>query len=443
MKYSNYNTWIDRPDCAYVYNTASGGLLRLDKDSIGHIAAFVERRADHGLTNGLLAELIRGRFLVQDGHDELAELQDKYERGRQDAHNLHMTIVPSLGCNFDCPYCFELKEPSTLNRTVADAIVKFVESRAGALGLLSVEWFGGEPLLGHKALFSLSRRLLDLCDARGVDYRASIVTNGYLLDRAMAVKLKAHRVAQAQVSIDGPPDLHDRMRPLKDGGGTFHRLLDNVASVAEIIALTIRINVGRDNVDHTESVLRWLRDRGLTGKVGVYIGHLTDNDDVASPSSTYGSRCLTKREFAAAEMDFIRLAADYGFGEQPLPRQKAAPCTAIRVNDLVIGSRGELYKCYEHVGARAEVIGHIQDFESPGSAAAKWLQYSPFQAPECRACRALPVCMGGCPHHAFERRLYEDRCGAFRFNHRQRIERIVARHEAAAPAPDPALAAPN
>ena len=41
-------------------------------------------------------------------------------------------------------------------------------------------------------------------------------------------------------------------------------------------------------------------------------------------------------------------------------------------------------------------------------------------------CVALPVCMGGCAHHALDTVARDSRCDTFRYNHRERITRLVA-----------------
>jgi uncharacterized protein len=122
---------------------------------------------------------------------------------------------------------------------------------------------------------------------------------------------------------------------------------------------------------------------------------------------------------------FRDLAIRYGFGGPSLPTPTGAPCTAVRANELVVGSRGELYKCWNAVGNRNEVIGDIRDYENPNTRLLKWLKYDPFENEECRQCIALPVCMGGCAHHAMNSAQYENRCGTFRHTHREQVARSV------------------
>lgn len=432
-KESRYNIWQRAGGRWFVFNGASGALLSLSERDRAAMEGLLAGGAEEACPPKLLEALVLGLMLLPADFDEVERLRQVYRASSGSDDHLSLTIVPSLGCNFDCPYCFENKTPSVMTPRVESAICAFVASRVKALGALHVTWFGGEPLVGKRSLLRLSDRLIALCDAQGTHYSAEIVTNGYLLDAASCAELAARHVSRAQVTIDGPPDVHDRMRPLAGGGGSFEGIVANLARAAELLEVTLRINVDRANLPRAEELLAILAARGLAGKLAVYLGHLLDaSTDPAAPSASYCGRCLSKPDFAEAEMAFRALAERYGFGGRSLPRPLGTPCTAVRKHDLVIGSRGELYKCWESIGNPAEVTGSILDYRRPGTRVHKWLSYDPFENPECRACVALPVCMGGCANHALIPGHEADRCGTFRFTHRQQVARFV---EAAAARP--------
>jgi len=105
-------------------------------------------------------------------------------------------------------------------------------------------------------------------------------------------------------------------------------------------------------------------------------------------------------------------------------RPAATPCTAVREHELVVGSRGELFKCWYDVGNPGESIGTIHDLDARNSRLAKWLLYDPFSDPDCTTCIALPGCMGGCAAHALvgDR---DSRCGTFRHSYREQVARYV------------------
>jgi uncharacterized protein len=212
------------------------------------------------------------------------------------------------------------------------------------------------------------------------------------------------------------------MRPLAGGKSSFWGIVKNLQHAVNYFPISLRMNVDMENILHTEEMLQILADEGLADKLSVYPGQIVGiKDGSGSPSSTYGTACFTNLEFARAERDFVALAGRYGFSRPTLPKPSGAPCTAVRANELVVGSEGELYKCWDSVGNKREVIGDIRDYKKTNSRMQKWLKYDPFSDAECRSCIALPVCMGGCAHHGMDLLQHENRCGSFRHTYREQI----------------------
>lgn len=70
-------------------------------------------------------------------------------------------------------------------------------------------------------------------------------------------------------------------------------------------------------------------------------------------------------------------------------------------------------------------MGKIRIHQATNDRLPKWLGYDPFADTECRNCIALPVCMGGCAHHAMDPRQRANRCGTFRHTHREQVLAFV------------------
>jgi uncharacterized protein len=426
VKESRYNVWIERGNAAYVFNGASGALLRVPALEREGLANFLSGDEHAHCPPRLLRDLALGRMLVPDRGDEVEVLARRYEASRSNTSHFALTIVTSLGCNFDCPYCFESKHPSILDPDVEQAVLEVLDDQLPNIRTFHVTWFGGEPLVGKRPLLALSEAFLARCSRADVAYSADIITNGFLLDEQTCVELRDRNVRAAQVSLDGPPEIHDRMRPLAGGKSSFWGIVQNLHHAVNYLDVGIRMNVDAENFGHARELLEILRAEGLAGRLQIYIGQLVGMADGAgAPSATYGGHCFTNRAFAQAELEFAELAARYGFAQASLPAPVGAPCTAVRANELVVGSEGELYKCWDSVGNRLEVVGHIRDYQNPNGRLRKWLKYDPFRDAECRGCLALPVCMGGCAHHAMDLTQYENRCGTFRHTYRERVLAFV------------------
>jgi uncharacterized protein len=419
---SSYNVWVEEDGSDFVYNGVSGALLKLGPGERDAIDRFFTGDRGAGCSAGLLESLARGRMIVSDDLQEIDLLAQRYEVSRNEQSRLALTIVTSLGCNFDCPYCFEDKHPSILGPEVEAACVQMLRDKLPTISNFNVGWYGGEPLVGKRPLISLSKTFIAMCDAAEVAYSADIITNGYMLDEATCAELRDCRVEVAQITLDGPPEVHDRMRPLAGGGPTFERIVANLRHAVDYLSVAVRVNVDTENYTRLEELLQILAANGLTGRLQVYLGQLVAIDDGGgAPSSTYKAPCFTSKQFAGVVTEFTELAMGYGFAGPSVPTPIGAPCTAVRANEYVVGSKGELYKCWESVGNPTHVIGNISDYANINGRVRRWMSYDPFKDAECRSCIALPACMGGCAHHGMDVRLYENRCDTFRYNYRERV----------------------
>ncbi|MBW4696721.1 MAG: SPASM domain-containing protein [Aphanocapsa lilacina HA4352-LM1] len=429
MQQSRYNIWVESGEIYYVFNTLSGRLVRLTVEERQAVDNFVV----HGSCESnfsVLQKLVENRMLIASEQNELAVLEQRFLSGRNARNTFALTIVTSLGCNYDCLYCYELKQPSLIGAEVVNSLLELIDKKLPEIESFKVSWLGGEPLLGKSKLLALSDRFIERCDRFRVTYAADLTTNGSLLDEQTCAELRARRVLSAQVSLDGPALIHDRRRPLKNGDPTFWKILQNLHHAVNYLNISIRVNVDSDNVSGAEQLLQILQAEGLENKLSVHLAQVVAvNDGAATPSSTYRSRCLNSIEFAKVQLEFVKLASRYGFGDPLLPKPIGTGCTAVRAHELVVGSKGELYKCWNSIGNPLEVVGHISNYQDCNGRLQKWLKYDPFSDEECRNCVALPVCMGGCARHAMDPVQHDNRCDTFRHNYRERILAYIEAQE--------------
>jgi uncharacterized protein len=430
LRLSRYDVVVERGDKVWVHNGLSGRIVAVAADEWREVGLFLAGESSRASTE-ILRELTVGRMIVADDLDELEVLERRYRAGTADRSSFGLTIVTSLGCNFDCPYCFQVKPSEVLDAETERLLLEVLDEQLPTIRQFEVTWYGGEPLLGKDRIYRLSEAFLERCDAGHIAYSASIVTNGYLLTRETAERLRACRVGSAQITLDGPPESHDLMRPLKNGRPTFDAILDNVVESASVLPIAIRVNLDASNSGEYERLLDLLVDRGLSGRVTVYPGRIVAYDEgIGAPSESYRPTCYTLPEFAGVERDFLAQARARGLASTTLPQPISTPCTAVRVNELVVGARGELYKCWDSVGNHHEVVGHLRSWKDPNDRALKWLHYDPFTDEGCRSCIALPGCMGGCAHHQMIDP-GDSKCSTYRLTYRQQVEEYVAAAEAA------------
>ena len=426
MRESRYNIWIEDLEAEYVFNCKSGALLQVPVGTRFSVQEYIAAEVQNNCSVALLEKLALGRMLVSNDTDEIQSLLARYKQSQSDLTHLGLTIVTSLACNFDCVYCFEQKKPSIMTSAVQDGVVELLRLKLPSLNSLSVTWFGGEPLLGRRALLKLSDRFIDLCETNNVNYQAGIVTNGYLLDAKTCKQLHDRRVSFAQVSLDGSSEVHNRMRPLSSGRPSFDRIVANLHNAIQYFSVSIRMNMDINNAPYAEDLLKRLADEGFSDKLTVYAGQIVASDEESvAPSTKCRAKCFTNAQFSNQALNFRALAAQFGFAKPYLPTPNGAPCTAVRQNEWVVGSEGELYKCWESVGNPGEAIGSVFDKSESLFRDSRWFSYDPFADSECLSCIAFPVCMGGCAHHGMNVLQRENRCHEFRHTYQEQVRAFV------------------
>ncbi|HML88750.1 MAG TPA: SPASM domain-containing protein [Methylomusa anaerophila] len=416
MKPSIYNfIWpAEQQDKVIVFNSMTTALIELDKDcaAVLNKPGFALEELSFG-DRLLVAGLKEGGFVLDDEIDELQVLKFNYNRQKYDPGRMGLTIAPTMLCNFACTYCFEQPGEgdrrdgghSIMPEPVRQELVDFVARAAKNLKSLQVIWYGGEPLLAQDVIVELSEKFISLAAENNIAYSAYMVTNGYLADenRWTVQKLKENRISTIQVTLDGPPEVHNRRRMLKSGrGSTFERILNNIKLLlSQGLAVHLRINVDRSNMENAEELLDILEAENLKDIQNIYLGQV--HADTAGCKSVESS-CATTEEFTRFSCAFHRTLAHRGFKAGRYPRS-AVSCSANYLNAFVIDPDGDMYKCWHEVGNKPLAVGNIAGFDKPRDRQQRmreirWLTWEPFAYAGCLSCKLVPVCMGGCSYRA-------------------------------------------
>ena len=324
-----------------------------------------------------------------------------------------LTICPTMGCNFDCPYCFENHHGGKMSQRTQEDVIGLAERMMDAAGAktLHVTWFGGEPLLAPDVIECLSRRLIALCGEKGAEYQASIVTNGYLLTQETADMLGEVQVRTAQITLDGIGAAHDRTRHLAGGGPTFERITDNLRRLKLSFRVSIRHNVhaeNREEIAALKSLAEELADDS-GNSIGYYPALVTGNDASGGRSDDVCLLCGIE----AGEISIAREAQRFASG-------RGAFCLAHHLFGLGIDEKGNLQKCWEDVdkpehsfgtAARWDPKDPIRTADRPDHLTCYLGTALPNGDEECRECIWLPTCVGGCPN---KRLYYKKQCLPFK-----------------------------
>jgi uncharacterized protein len=335
-------------------------------------------------------------FLIDKRVNELDLLRRDHFASRVRQGHLSLTIALTFLCNFNCEYCYQEKTQERMTPEVEEALISFVRDRVVKGGGLSVTWYGGEPLLCVDIIERLSKAFMAICEEVKAEYSAGIITNAYLLDKETAEKLVSWKVTNAQITLDGPPQVHDARRPLRSGGKTFQRILDNIKDAPSQLFIELRMNVDDKNRGHIMELLEILEGEGLQGRMAFYLGQTYPYTDVCRDVSSW---CLSEEDFSLLGLETGMELVQRGFNPTGIPASKNYSCMADKENAVAVTPSGGLVKCWNEVTKPGAEVGHLL---KPRTAQMqenieRWRRRDPFEL-ECTECLLLPICMGGCPY---------------------------------------------
>ncbi|HSN10579.1 MAG TPA: anaerobic sulfatase maturase [Propionibacteriaceae bacterium] len=177
-----------------------------------------------------------------------------------------ITKPTGAACNLDCSYCFFLSKEvlwgGDSQRMTHETLEQFIRGYLHAQpdGPVTIGWQGGEPTMRGVGFFEEAVRLSEEHRRPGQQVQHAIQTNGTLLDDEWGEFLSANNVLVG-LSVDGPPELHDRYRVNKAGRGSY----DLVRRGWDVLQrhhvdTNILCTVNAANADHPLDVYRHFRD---------------------------------------------------------------------------------------------------------------------------------------------------------------------------------------
>lgn len=148
-------------------------------------------------------------------------------------------------CNLHCRHCY-LDAHENGTRMLPLELVKRTIDEANQLGIKSVQFSGGEPLLYPHIADVLQ-------SATGKSFSLAVSTNGTLIDDESA-KLLSESNARIVTSIDGPEEYHDRFRGKK---GSFKKTVDGVA---RLVSRGVPVKIVTTVCDDSLKYIDWCAD---------------------------------------------------------------------------------------------------------------------------------------------------------------------------------------
>jgi radical SAM protein with 4Fe4S-binding SPASM domain len=179
-----------------------------------------------------------------------------------------IAIEVTAHCQQKCDYCYnEWREdngaellarsrsaPEAGGHTSAEKLLARVDKLLTALDVDHVTITGGEPF-ARRDVFEL----FDLVRSRGVGIQ--VISNGGIIDDALAARLAPYRVSYVQITLDGPTEA---LHAAHVGAGHFAPTLRGIRTlVAHGVPVIGCVVVTRKNAAHVGAILALFRSLGV------------------------------------------------------------------------------------------------------------------------------------------------------------------------------------
>ena len=401
---SKYNVYIDySDDKTFVFNTATGSGALLDNKLVGQDCSF-----DDASEVEKTMLLKHGFFCPVDsekGYDVFREAA-RVKYYADDFKSQLFIITPTMSCNADCRYCFEKDQHkfSEMSEDMQSKTLAFMRHRIEShpkTKKVTVSFFGGEPTLKLSIVEHLSSEIRRICQDKGIEYDARIITNGILLNNENTKRLVDAGVIRCQVTLDGLEDAWTKSKNLP--ASLFYRILSNLrVAVDNGMKPIVRINIDKNNKCDIIKLLDILfGGLDLAGKIQVTpcllkVWNDTDDTEHYMSSEEYLDFLDECREYVLSK-GWERSFDNYPLGPKP------SSCGMMRQSAIGIRYDGKLYQC-EHMFSEEMVdgvlvpIGDVTNglYENSPMRDVFGQETEPMEGHDCKTCKWYPVCHGGC-----------------------------------------------
>ena len=353
--------------------------------------------------------------LAKDGSLFTKDIYEEYIR----EFKQRSTVVKALclhiahDCNLACRYCFAEEgeyrgHRELMSYEVGKQAIDFLIANSGNRKNLEVDFFGGEPMMNFQVVKDIVKYGRELESLHNKKFRFTLTTNGILLDDA-SMEFANKEMSNIVLSIDGRKEVNDRMRPSRNGKGSYDIIVPKFQKLAELRNQTnyyVRGTFTHNNLDFSEDV-KHLAELGFK--------QISVEPVVALPEDSY----------AITEADLPKLYEEYDKLAQLILEYKkegkefnffhfmidltGGPCVAKRLSGCGSGTEylavtpwGDLYPCHQFVGIPEYLMGNVFEGVKTPELREEFKFCNVYSKKKCTDCFAKFYCSGGCAANSFK-----------------------------------------
>jgi uncharacterized protein len=321
-----------------------------------------------------------------------------------------ISLNVSSSCNLSCGYCYADRggfagaQTQTMTFDIARAAVQRLLASADPARPITIGFLGGEPLRNRKLIHAIVEFAREHTQARGLDVRYSITSNGTLITDADIALFRNHRFA-VTISVDGDAIAHDAQRPRKNGAGSFAQLAKRVEPLladpgrAQVAArMTVRSGY-LDLAPRLEAI--WSLGFSEAGVAPLRVA--ADNSGLRDEDwPVYLEQLIVaaRQELARAKRGLPIRLTNFAVALKQIHAGASSPYSCGAGGGYFsVAADGDWYACHRAIGDDNYRLGSASTLDSDRRLAFLVERHVHAKA-DCRVCWARYLCSGGCHQEA-------------------------------------------
>ncbi|WP_316839071.1 radical SAM/SPASM domain-containing protein [Pedobacter gandavensis] len=325
-----------------------------------------------------------------------------------------LSLAIAQKCNMGCSYCYADQggfgaAMKSMTLETATRSIDLLLKDCPENGKVQLTFLGGEPLLNRKAIRAATEYAFEKAAEKNITVGFSITTNGTLLIPEDALFFEQYAFS-VTISLDGLKEEHDRQRPLKNGLGTYDRIMENIAPLLRIqqkMQVSARVTVTPANLNLLEILDSFIEmgfhSVGFSPLLKSSSG--TGEMDEKDLEQMLGAMIACGLHFEQQVLEGKRypyLNMINALKEIEKGTHRPYPCGA-GAGYMGVSADGELAACHRFVNEPNGRMGDLVNGVDPDLQNA-WLESRHVhQQSPCNQCWARYLCGGGCHHEVLDK----------------------------------------
>lgn len=326
-----------------------------------------------------------------------------------------LTFMSARTCNLACQYCFagqgeygecsEKPKYMTLDNYI-NAVEHVVENMYPE-GVMSISFFGGEPLLNIKVIKAFVIFIHEYFNEKQLDIpRISISTNGVTLDEETVEFFSKYAIAVG-LSLDGPKEINDFGRKSKDDSFSYFDMLNKKIKLLRKYNVYYAFQMTLTNKhleEYKEGIVdEWFKELDLFNDTNISLIPVTSDIEkfgIVSEEDFEKLKSLTV-EITRYFMGQLKQKKYYKIASglvapmiQVMNNKFHGSCSAGR--SVFVDTDGEIYPCHMFCNDSNFSLGNVKEETIHRTKIERNISVSRLDSEVCKGCIARKVCSTWC-----------------------------------------------